>query len=186
MHRSNSLLNYPFEPGELVSTEKRFRSFAEYRTAVERYGGTCVPGEHSYSIWLPGDKELLLMHQPSINLPTGRDIEFKFLPETNLTRFQNLYNDMVKYQGYENIEFPDNRSLRGNRDRSNTYRAILRPRQGIVGDYQGYIINPPYPAKKRINKQSGQTKWLLPALLGLATGLAAVPLLRALRAQSDE
>lgn len=145
MSRPHPPTGYSFQPGATVSTERRYKSFDEYKKAVEVHGGQCTPGEHSYSILLSGDKELLLMHQPSANLPTGRDIEFKYLPESNLIRFQNIYKDIVKYQDYDDVEFPDERGLRGNKDWYNTYRAVLRPRHGFVGDYEGLIINPPYP-----------------------------------------
>ena len=74
----------------------------------------------------------------------------------------------------------------GNYDKFETCRAVYQLTKKAAGDYEGIITNPPYPAKKGTNKQIGQAKWLLPALLGLATGLAAIPLLRALRAQPDE
>ncbi len=69
-------------------------------------------------------------------------------------------------------------------DKPNAYRAVYKSTR-FINEYAGLITNPPYPAKKRA-EQIDQTKWLLPALLGLAAGLAAVPLVRALRAQSDE
>ena len=112
---------------------------------------------------------------------TPLDISYENVGKMSLSEFERFYERNVPPQ--YRTEPPDS-TLHGGKDKSDTYRAVYKVR-GFVDDYAGFITNPPYPARKR-TKRINQTKWLLPALLGLATGLAAVPLLRALRAQSEE
>ena len=183
--------------GSLVSTMRRFASRVHYEAAVRaeyisrpphRQLPADFPLGESYSFhnqWV--DTELLFLHQPggsgrpSGNTSRGIDIPYYYTGEMTLDDFKIYYTSHVGSTGQ--IESPGN-SPKGEKDKSGAYRAVYKVR-GFVDDYAGFITNPPYPARKR-TKRINQMKWLLPALLGLATGLAAVPLLRALRAQSEE
>ena len=98
-----------------------------------------------------------------------------------LEQFVIIYNRRVL--GPNRTE-PPGHSPRGVRDKPNTHRAVYKV-EGLINEYAGMITNPPYPAIIGSDRKR-RLKWVLPAMLGLATGLAALPLVRALRARLNE
>lgn len=192
MSHSDQPLQYPFNPGDLVSTERRFRNKKDYELAVKAYGEDQYnPSEHSYSVEIEDYKELLLRYQPSRNYPADcGDIKFTYSPEPNIVLFKDACNHRIKYQGYKEIEFPGN-GFRGKNDRFDTYRAILLPpgKQGkqLTGsDYEGFIINPPYPRRnfKLIETSLSSAHKYVLGVVGVAVGIAlAINLLSRERSQ---
>ena len=190
MSHADQSFEYPFKPGDLVSTEKRFRNKDEYIAAVQVYGADQYnPRDHSYSVELCGDMERLLLYQPSRNYPADcGDILFRYSPEPSLLLFQQAYEHKTKYQGYKEVEYPGN-GFRGKNDRFNTYRALLLPpdkqqKRAVGADYEGYIINPPYPRKinKRRNTFAGTAKYIIGGLgIGVTVFLAIKSLGRSRR-----
>ena len=182
MDKASTTKDYPFRPGDLVSTEHRFRRRDDYKQAVLGAGGKYDESKHSCSIELPGGLEKLLMHQPSHNYLSDCVLEFRFSAEQNLRLFQDNYDRRTKYQGYKEIEYPG-QGFRGEQDKADTYRAIilLPHRQGkklTTDDYEASIINPPYPRRRQDVGKAMLTTFPTHrhvfGVLGLAAGVVLV------------
>lgn len=148
------------------------------------------PKHDSYSFKNNGDTELVMLYQPdgrfpTGNTPTGLTINFEYVDKMGLPAFSDYYDQLlVGNPDLGRIETPGI-SFRGEKDKSSTIRGVLSLSSKATTSYRGIITNPPYPAIFGV-VNTGALKWLLPAVLGLATGLAAVALLRALRTPPEE
>ena len=183
--------------GSIVSTMRRFASPVHYAAAVRaeyisRPPHQQLPADYplgdSFSFhnhWV--DTELLFLHLPGGGGPTsnsnrGIDIPYYYVGDMTLDEFRKYYEANVN--GSNRVEPPDS-SPRGPQDKPITHRAVFKRNKQTGLSYEGFITNPPYPAKKR-DEQPSKSKWLLPAVLGLAAGLAAIPLIRALRVRPKD
>ena len=186
----------PYAHGHIASKAVRFQDANDYKTAVSNAytnRGLTPPeviNQSSYSFQDSEDEEFLVVWQPDTNYPTGAlgsgglMISYVEVKAKNAKQFNKVYAARTK-PGQGNIpkEDPES-SMPGRRDKDNTYRAVYQT-PDKVATYEGIITNPPYPAKKK-RDSLGKAKWLVPAVMGLVTGLAAMPLLRALRAQPGD
>lgn len=183
-------------PGDLVSIMRRFANRTHYEAAVKaeylnRPPYQPLPDDprlgNSYSFHNESDDtELLFIHQLKGHKPTGStssglDIVYEFVGDMTFNDFRRYYN---RHVGLFNRTEPPGHSLRGEKDKTETYRAVYK-NDSLTDDYAGFITNPPYPALSLGHTRS-HLKWLLPALLGLAVGLVTVPLLQTLREQPKD
>lgn len=184
-------------PHDLVSTMIRFANEADYVEAVRveyhrRKGKDPKnpPKHDAYSFKNQDDTELVMLYQPDIRFPTGSTpvglpIHFEYVGEMTLSDFSDYYDRQIAaHPDLGRKEVPGS-SYRGDQDKAKTYRAVFERSAKKTVSYEGIITNPPYPAIFG-SVNSGFLKWMLPAVLGLATGLAAVPLLRVLRSHVNE
>lgn len=183
-------------PHDLVSTMIRFANEADYVEAVraEYYwrkgkNPNGPPKHHAYSFKNKDDTELVMLYQPDTRFATGSTtagltINFEYVDKMGLIDFSDFYDQLVAGNPNLSREEVPGTSFRGDQDKLTTIRAVLKLSSKATTTYRGIITNPPYPAIWG-GLNAGLSTWLLPALLGLATGLAVVPLIRTLRNKSE-
>ena len=174
-----------------VSTMRRFADRADYDAAVRIEYHSRFPYRHLpsnpplgscysfHNYWT--DTELLFLHLLGGGPTIGFDIPYYYIGNMTLSDFNIYYDSQV--DASSQVERPGN-SPRGEKDKPGVYRAVYKI-TGLAGDYAGFITNPPYPAFIGSRTRS-RLQWLLPAVLGLAAGLAAIPLIRALRVRPKD
>ena len=187
--------------GDLVSTVTRFSDRNAFKIAVGdeyRIRGFSTPLliiHKSYSFPEPvlnPTQEVLIMWLPGNATPTQQNpgpsvltINYYYLNASTQNSFEQMVDSMCG-PGSGRTKMEDSyQSPRGRQDGNNTYRAVVKVDNGLAFSYEGWMTNPPYPAKKRA-EQPSKSKWLLPAVLGLAAGLAAIPLIRARRVRPKD
>ncbi len=172
----------------------RFANEADYVEAVrmeyhrrKKKDPKNPPRHDTYSFKNQGDTELVMHYQPDTRFPTGTTptgltIHFEYVGEMELSDFADYYDRRITTDSDLGRKEVPGSSYRGEQDKVKTYRAVFERSSRKTVSYEGIITNPPYPAIWG-QVDGGVLKWLL---LGLAAGLAAVPLLHALRAHPEE
>lgn len=186
--------------GDLVSTAFRFSDRNDFKAAVRKECDArnlkwpifLINWRWSYSFPSPaGDsnptQETLIVRLRGNTTPTqphsgpsAVTIPYCYSDAPTRASFDQIVDNQCS-PGSGRVKIEDSyHSPGGSLDGDGTYRAVVQVEAGLAVSYKGWMTNPPYPAKRN-NKQRGELKWLLPAVLGLATGLAVIPVIRVLR-----
>ena len=85
---------------------------------------------------------------------------------------QNLFEQVVDSKcvpgsGRTKIEDSDH-SPHGHQDGSHTYRAVVKVENALTVTYEGWMTNPPYPARSVFKAEGGYFKLAVAAVAGLA------------------
>lgn len=183
---------FTHQVGDTVSVARRISDYGKYTAVVK--AEKAKPGS-SYecnaqgticSFAYPNDTEFLLMWlEAGRGYPTDCIISYKLLPKQTAVGFRLSYEGRVLGRRYRGIESPG-KSLRGNLDNDyDTHRAVIQDttKVGKVDEYEGLIINPPYPRRRNQfrNGRPEAARTYLFGALAIAGGVALVALLRSQR-----
>ena len=191
--------------GDLVSTAFRFSDRDDFKAAV---GKECDarnlkwpnflfnrrwsysfpapardpnPTQETLIVWLRGNTTPTQPHPG----PSAVTIPYYYSDAPTQASFDQMVDNQCRPgNGRTKIE-DSHHSPGGSLDGDDTYRAVIQVDDGLAISYEGWMTNPPYPAR-RSNMQRGELKWLLPAVLGLAVGLSAIAVTRPLRHRSKD
>lgn len=197
--------NLSHQNGDIVSTAFRFSDRDDFKAAVRKEcdarnlkwpnfflnrrwsysfpspAGGLNPTQETLIVWLRWSTTPTQPHPG----PSAVTITYYYSDAPTQALFDQMVDDQCRPgRGRTKIE-DSHHSPDGSLDGDDTYRAVIQVDTGLAVSYEGWMTNPPYPAKRN-NEQRSELKWMLPALLGLATGLAATPVIRALRHQSKD
>ncbi|MDO7850726.1 hypothetical protein [Hymenobacter convexus] len=170
----------PHQPGQVVSVAQRYSVWSNYQAAVVAKLKTpenpnpAPPTYSPYSIEDLNDTEALFVWQPAgQGYVTDCRINYAWLDKKKATGLWVSYDARIFGRRYKGVENPDD-SLPGEYDEaSGTRRAVFKDTQTELRDeYDGYIINPPYP-RYRVGKSFGIGREISTLAVGVAFAVAA-------------